>query len=91
MSISTKRIAVIGGGAAGFFAAIAAKEVRPDAHVMILEKGNKPLRKVAISGGGRCNLTNTFQSVTDEKQVYPRGFRLMKGLFKEFDHHAARQ
>lgn len=91
MSISTKRIAVIGGGAAGFFAAIAAKEVRPDAHVMILEKGNKPLRKVAISGGGRCNLTNTFQSVTDEKQIYPRGFRLMKGLFKEFDHHAARQ
>lgn len=81
-----QRIAVIGGGAAGFFAAIRAKEVNPDAIVTIYEKGEKPLAKVAITGGGRCNLTNSFAQVTDLKKVYPRGNKLMKRLFKTFDH-----
>ena len=81
-----QRIAVIGGGAAGFFAAIRAKEVNPEAIVTIYEKGEKPLAKVAITGGGRCNLTNSFAQVTDLKKVYPRGDKLMKRLFKTFDH-----
>ena len=81
-----QRIAVIGGGAAGFFAAIRAKEVNPEAIVTIYEKGEKPLAKVAITGGGRCNLTNSFIQVSDLKKVYPRGDKLMKRLFKTFDH-----
>ena len=80
------RIAVIGGGAAGFFAAIRAKEVNPDAIVTIYEKGERPLAKVAITGGGRCNLTNSFANVSDLKRVYPRGDKLMKRLFKSFDY-----
>lgn len=80
------RIAIIGGGAAGFFAAIRAKEVNPDAIVTIYEKGEKPLAKVAITGGGRCNLTNSFVNVSDLKRVYPRGDKLMKRLFKTFDY-----
>ncbi|MCW8892421.1 MAG: NAD(P)/FAD-dependent oxidoreductase, partial [Deltaproteobacteria bacterium] len=53
------KIAIIGGGAAGFFAAIAAKENHPDASVVIFEKSHNILSKVKISGGGRCNLTNS--------------------------------
>ena len=50
----------------------------------MLEKGTKPLAKVAITGGGRCNLTNSFAEVKSLEQVYPRGFRLMKKLFHHF-------
>lgn len=80
------RIAVVGGGAAGFFAAITAKEFNPSAEIVVLEAGPNPLAKVALTGGGRCNITNSFDDVTDLKQVYPRGFRLMKRLFNEFNH-----
>ena len=66
-------IAIIGGGAAGFFAAIRVKERLPHASVDIYERAQKVLAKVAITGGGRCNLTNSFREVTDLKQVYPRG------------------
>ena len=52
------KVAIIGGGAAGFFAAIAVKENHPAAQVFILEKTQKLLSKVKISGGGRCNVTN---------------------------------
>ena len=52
------KIAVIGGGAAGFFAAISAKENYPESDVIILEKSQQLLSKVKISGGGRCNVTN---------------------------------
>ncbi|HAX80729.1 MAG TPA: aminoacetone oxidase family FAD-binding enzyme, partial [Cyanobacteria bacterium UBA11372] len=51
------KIAVIGGGAAGFFGAIAAALANPDAIVTLLEAGRQPLTKVRISGGGRCNVT----------------------------------
>ena len=81
------KIAIIGGGAAGFFAAIAAMEQNADAEVTIFEKSAKVLGKVAITGGGRCNLTNSFEEITDMRQAYPRGFRLMKRLFNQFDHH----
>ena len=79
-------IAIIGGGAAGFFAAITAKRRLPEARVTVFERTKKVLAKVEVSGGGRCNLTNSFADVTDLKQVYPRGFRLMKRLFKTFDY-----
>lgn len=84
-------IAIIGGGAAGFFAAITAKRRLPEARVTIFEQAKKVLAKVEVSGGGRCNLTNSFANVTDLKQVYPRGFRLMKRLFKIFDHESTYQ
>ena len=83
------RIAIIGGGAAGFLAAIRAKETRPDSDVVIYEKGSSPLTKVAVTGGGRCNLTNSFAAIKDLKQAYPRGDKLMKRLFKTFDYHDA--
>ena len=85
------RTAIIGGGAAGFFAAICLKEMRPEMEVCIFEGANRVLRKVEVSGGGRCNCTNTFAEVSDLKQVYPRGHRLLKRLFKDFgpkDAHA---
>ncbi len=83
--------AIIGGGAAGFFAAINLKEMVPDMDVTIFESGQKVLRKVEISGGGRCNCTNTFREVTDLSQVYPRGHRLLKRLFKGFNQDDAYQ
>lgn len=79
------KIAIIGGGAAGFMAAIRAKEVNRHASICIYESTGKVLAKVALTGGGRCNLTNTFAQVSDMKQVYPRGGRLMERLFHQFD------
>lgn len=79
-------IAVIGGGASGFMAAITAAESNPKAKVTIFESGKKVLSKVLVTGGGRCNLTNTFQNIVDMKQAYPRGYNLMKRLFNVFDY-----
>lgn len=79
-----KRTAIIGGGAAGFFLAINLKEMCPEMQVTIFERGKRVLRKVEISGGGRCNCTNTFEDVKDLQSVYPRGHRLLKRLFKQF-------
>ena len=56
-------IAIIGGGAAGFFSAINAKENYPKSNVVIFEKSQKVLSKVKVSGGGRCNVTNGCSSV----------------------------
>lgn len=83
------RIAIIGGGAAGYFAAIEAKRNCPSADITIFEKNHKMLAKVEITGGGRCNLTNSFRQISDAKHAYPRGHKLMKRLFKMFDHHDA--
>ena len=58
-------IAIIGGGAAGFFAAISAKTTQPDATVTVFEKTGRVLAKVGVSGGGRCNLTNSFADRND--------------------------
>ena len=82
-------IAIIGGGAAGYFAAIEAKRNCPSADITIFEKAPKMLAKVEITGGGRCNLTNSFRQISDVKHAYPRGHKLMKRLFKRFDHRSA--
>ncbi len=83
------RVAIIGGGAAGCFAAIHLKRLLPAAEVLLYEAAPRLLAKVAVTGGGRCNLTNSFAEVRSMESVYPRGSRLMKRLFKEFDHRAA--
>jgi len=85
------RIAIIGGGAAGFFLAVNLKERAADVEVCIFEKSRKVLAKVEISGGGRCNCTNSFAEVSDLKTVYPRGDKLMKRLMKVFSHKDAYQ
>lgn len=93
------KTAIIGGGAAGFFLAIQLKEMRPEMEVTIFEKSKRVLAKVEISGGGRCNCTNSFAEVKDLSEVYPRGHRLMKRLMKGFsqkdayewfEHHGVR-
>ena len=89
MHPSPLKVAIVGGGAAGFFAAIAAKEAHPAAHVTIFEKSQKVLAKVGLSGGGRCNLTNSFAQIKDLKNAYPRGDKLMKRLFNVFNHEDA--
>nr|WKN34942.1 NAD(P)/FAD-dependent oxidoreductase [Tunicatimonas sp. TK19036] len=78
-------IAIIGGGAAGFFSAIAAKENYPDAEVVIFEKSQKLLSKVKISGGGRCNVTNHCASVGELCKAYPRGGKRLKKAFHTFN------
>lgn len=85
------KTAIIGAGAAGCFAAIELKRRCPEAEVTVYEAARKPLAKVAITGGGRCNLTNTFASVRSLAAAYPRGERLMKRLLKEFGHEEAWQ
>ena len=85
------RTAVVGGGAAGFFLAVNLKERAPWMEVTILERSQRVLAKVEVSGGGRCNCTNSFARVRDLSQVYPRGHRLLKRLFKAFDHRDAYQ
>ena len=79
-------ISIIGAGAAGCYAAIEAARRMPQADICVYESLNRPLAKVAITGGGRCNLTNSFQEVRSLETVYPRGARLMKRLFHTFDH-----
>ncbi len=78
-------IAVIGGGAAGFFAAITAKSTHPEANVVLYEKSGKPLSKVRISGGGRCNVTNGTRSISELAKAYPRGGKQLKKLFPIFN------
>lgn len=78
------KIAVIGGGAAGFMAAVTAKENNPNADVTIFEKSNKVLSKVLISGGGRCNLTHNCKSISQLIKNYPRGGKELKKSFSQF-------
>ena len=72
---------VIGGGAAGFFCAISIAEFNPDIRVIILESGKQTLRKVKISGGGRCNLTHHCFEPRSLVTHYPRGQRELLGPF----------
>jgi len=79
------KIAIIGGGAAGFFAAMQAKENYPTAEVVIFEKTTKVLAKVKISGGGRCNVTNGETNIKKLSQAYPRGASKLKKAFHVFN------
>ncbi|WP_109832813.1 BaiN/RdsA family NAD(P)/FAD-dependent oxidoreductase [Reichenbachiella versicolor] len=78
------KVAIIGGGAAGFFAAIQVVENYPEAKVQILEKSKKTLAKVKVSGGGRCNVTNGAKTILELVKGYPRGANKLKKLFREF-------
>jgi predicted Rossmann fold flavoprotein len=77
-------VAVLGGGAAGFFGAIACAEANPQQPVFLLEKSPKLLSKVRISGGGRCNVTHACESAAQLIQHYPRGGRQLKEAFRQF-------
>ena len=77
-------IAIIGGGAAGFFAAISAKQHHPDASVTLYEKSGKLLSKVKVSGGGRCNVTHACFNVSQLARFYPRGSKQLKKAFGTF-------
>ncbi|HIF15582.1 MAG TPA: aminoacetone oxidase family FAD-binding enzyme, partial [Bacteroidetes bacterium] len=79
------KVAIIGGGAAGFFSAICVKRNYPKAHVTIYEKSQKLLSKVKISGGGRCNVTNGCKNVNDLCKAYPRGGKKLKSAFNIFN------
>ncbi len=81
-------IAIIGGGAAGFFCAIELKREIPHSNITIYESGEQALSKVAITGGGRCNLTNSFREIKSLKSAYPRGEQVIKRAFKVFDQNS---
>lgn len=85
------KIAIIGAGAAGCFCAVELKRRMPSASVEVFEAGAKALAKVAITGGGRCNLTNSFEGISSLPAAYPRGDKLMKRLFRTFDQKSAWQ
>jgi len=79
-----KQLVVIGGGAAGFFCAVNAARLNPGLEVIILEKSNKLLSKVKVSGGGRCNVTHACYSIADMIKKYPRGSFFLKKAFHHF-------
>jgi predicted Rossmann fold flavoprotein len=78
------RIVIAGGGAAGFFAAIAAAEANPSAQVSLYEATAHPLAKVRVSGGGRCNTTHACFEPRELVRRYPRGSRELLGPFTRF-------
>lgn len=77
-------VIIIGGGAAGFFAAIRAAELNPKLRVLILEKASQTLGKVLISGGGRCNVTHACFEPAQLITYYPRGGNELRGAFTRF-------
>lgn len=79
-----KKFIIIGGGAAGYFAAINAAELNPDLEVIILEGSDKVLQKVKVSGGGRCNITHACFTPNELIQFYPRGSKELLGSFYQF-------
>jgi predicted Rossmann fold flavoprotein len=80
-----EKLVVIGGGAAGFFCAINAARLNPTLDVCILEKSNKLLAKVKVSGGGRCNTTHACFELPELVQKYPRGQNFLKKTFHWFN------
>lgn len=82
LKMRTSNILVVGGGAAGFFGAIAAAEA--GARVALLERGREVLAKVRISGGGRCNVTHACFDPARLVEFYPRGGRELRGPFHRF-------
>ena len=82
--MNKKNLVVIGGGAAGFFCAVNAARLNPSLQVIMLEKSNKLLSKVKVSGGGRCNVTHACYSIADMIKKYPRGSAFLKKAFHHF-------
>ena len=79
-----KRVAIVGAGAAGCFIAANLGTMAPGLDVTLFEAGPKPMAKLAITGGGRCNITNSFEGIRSLKEAYPRGENVMKRALKEF-------
>ena len=79
-----KTVAIIGAGAAGCFCAAELRRMAPDVAVTVFEAGPRPMAKLAITGGGRCNLTNDFEDIRSLSDAYPRGERVMKRALKAF-------
>lgn len=82
--MSERRIVVVGGGAAGFFAAIKCAEASPGARITLLEKSPQFLSKVRISGGGRCNVTHACFEPRELSSYYPRGGQALLAPFQIF-------
>jgi predicted Rossmann fold flavoprotein len=80
----SKQLIVIGGGAAGFFCAVNAARLNPSLKVTIIEKSNKLLSKVRVSGGGRCNVTHACFDIVEMSKRYPRGQHFVKKAFHQF-------
>jgi predicted Rossmann fold flavoprotein len=79
-----KKLVVVGGGAAGFFCAVNAASQNGNLDVIIVEKTNKLLSKVRVSGGGRCNVTHACFSIAEMIKKYPRGEKFLKQAFHHF-------
>jgi predicted Rossmann fold flavoprotein len=82
--MSEKTIIIVGGGAAGFFCAVTSARMNPELEVILIEKTNKLLAKVRVSGGGRCNVTNACDDIDDMVRKYPRGAQFLKRAFYKF-------
>ncbi|HSY74796.1 MAG TPA: NAD(P)/FAD-dependent oxidoreductase [Dongiaceae bacterium] len=82
--MNSRRIVIVGGGAAGFFAAINCAEAAPDSEIILLEKSSQFLSKVKISGGGRCNVTHACFDSRELTTRFPRGERALLAPFKTF-------
>ncbi|HEY1719106.1 MAG TPA: NAD(P)/FAD-dependent oxidoreductase [Verrucomicrobiae bacterium] len=82
--MNPQRIVIVGGGAAGFFAALACAESRRGAEIFILEKTSQFLSKVKISGGGRCNVTHADFDAREFSKRFPRGERVLISAFGKF-------
>src|SRR5258706_14097101 len=84
LEMSSRQVAVVGGGAAGFLAAITCAEEAPGAEVVLLEKGSQFLSKVRISGGGRCNATHACFDGREFSTRFPRGDQALIAPFQRF-------
>ena len=80
----SQRVIIVGGGAAGFFAAINCAELAPGSQITILERGAEFLAKVRVSGGGRCNVTHACFDAQEFVTRYPRGAQELIGPFRRF-------
>ena len=81
-----KKIAIIGIGAAGCFCAVNIAEQTTDYEIFMYDAGLTPMHKLSLTGGGRCNLTNTFENAENLTKIYPRGDKLLRSLFYNFNH-----
>ncbi len=85
MQTNNKTLVVIGGGAAGFFCAVNAARLNENLKVIIVEKSNKVLSKVKVSGGGRCNVTHNCLDIDELSKKYPRGEKFVRKAFHWFN------